>query len=548
MNAIDHFFRKTSISNRLMAMIMVAAFATVLMFLFAFNRIENVLVQEKQAKLTGIIEVASSVINQFYLASEQGDMSEAEAKLAAINALDNLRYSGNEYFFTVDTSGVMVQHAFAKKLINTNVLSMRDPDNVPLFQLMIERTHNAKNATVNYMWNKPNQDTPSPKMSVVERFTPWGWVVGTGIYIDDIQAQKTQFLMQYLFLLLLVWLPILIILFVITKSISKPMQQTISAFENIAKGEGDLTLRLAEDGQDELNQIAHNFNIFTDKIQNLVSSVAGNVTQSQALAQQLASISSDANQVSSNVQMETENVATAINEMSMTAAEVASNAQAAAQSANIADTEADNTAMIVDKAMSKIGDLSSELQQTESVAKGLKVSSSQIGQILDVIVGIAEQTNLLALNAAIEAARAGEAGRGFAVVADEVRTLASRTQDSTREINGIIDAIREAIEDVNHSVERALTQSDETVGETQKVEQALHSIKSAIGDISQMNIQIAGATEEQSAVISELNMNITRINDMSVENKNHNEKLLDSSDNIAKGSNELEKIVGQFKV
>ncbi|MEZ9234319.1 methyl-accepting chemotaxis protein [Shewanella sp. 10N.286.52.A9] len=548
MNAIDHFFRKTSISNRLMAMIMVAAFATVLMFLFAFNRIENVLVQEKQAKLTGIIEVASSVINQFYLASEQGDMSEAEAKLAAINALDNLRYSGNEYFFTVDTSGVMVQHAFAKKLINTNVLSMRDPDNVPLFQLMIERTHNAKNATVNYMWNKPNQDTPSPKMSVVERFTPWGWVVGTGIYIDDIQTQKNEFLMQYLFLLLLVWLPILIILFVITKSISKPMQQTISAFENIAKGEGDLTLRLAEDGQDELNQIAHNFNIFTDKIQNLVSSVAGNVTQSQALAQQLASISSDANQVSSNVQMETENVATAINEMSMTAAEVASNAQAAAQSANIADTEADNTAMIVDKAMSKIGDLSSELQQTESVAKGLKVSSSQIGQILDVIVGIAEQTNLLALNAAIEAARAGEAGRGFAVVADEVRTLASRTQDSTREINGIIDAIREAIEDVNHSVERALTQSDETVGETQKVEQALHSIKSAIGDISQMNIQIAGATEEQSAVISELNMNITRINDMSVENKNHNEKLLDSSDNIAKGSNELENIVGQFKV
>ncbi|ARD22124.1 methyl-accepting chemotaxis protein [Shewanella japonica] len=548
MNAIDHFFRKTSISNRLMAMIVVAAFATVLMFLFAFNRIENVLVQEKQAKLTGIIEVASSVINQFYLASEQGDMSEAEAKLAAINALDNLRYSGNEYFFTVDTSGVMVQHAFAKKLINTNVLSMRDPDNVPLFQLMIERTHNAKNATVNYMWNKPNQDTPSPKMSVVERFTPWGWVVGTGIYIDDIQTQKTEFLMQYLFLLLLVWLPILIILFVITKSISKPMQQTISAFENIAKGEGDLTLRLAEDGQDELKQIAHNFNIFTDKIQNLVSSVAGNVTQSQALAQQLASISSDANQVSSNVQMETENVATAINEMSMTAAEVASNAQAAAQSANIADTEADNTAMIVDKAMSKIGDLSSELQQTESVAKGLKVSSSQIGQILDVIVGIAEQTNLLALNAAIEAARAGEAGRGFAVVADEVRTLASRTQDSTREINGIIDAIREAIEDVNHSVERALTQSDETVGETQKVEQALHSIKSAIGDISQMNIQIAGATEEQSAVISELNMNITRINDMSVENKNHNEKLLDSSDNIAKGSNELEKIVGQFKV
>jgi methyl-accepting chemotaxis protein len=154
----------------------------------------------------------------------------------------------------------------------------------------------------------------------------------------------------------------------------------------------------------------------------------------------------------------------------------------------------------------------------------------------------------LALNAAIEAARAGEAGRGFAVVADEVRTLASRTQDSTREINGIIDAIREAIENVNQSVERAITQSDETVTETQKVEAALNSIKTAIGDISQMNIQIAGATEEQSAVISELNMNITRINDMSVENKTHNEQLSNSSIQIAEGSTQLESIVGNFKV
>ncbi|MCC4833349.1 methyl-accepting chemotaxis protein [Shewanella sp. 10N.7] len=548
MNAVYLFFRKTSIANRLLAMIIVAAFATILMFFFAFNRIDNVLVQEKESKLTSLVGVASSVISQFHQQSQEGKLTDAEAKAAAITALNELRYSGNEYFFTINLDGIMVQHAFAKKLIDTNVLSMRDPENVPLFQLMIERTNSAKNATVNYMWNKPEQDSPSPKMSVVERFQPWGWIIGTGIYIDDIQAQKTEFAMQYLILLLIVWLPIIIILFVITRSIAEPMSQTITAFENIAKGEGDLTLRLSEAGQDELNQIAQNFNIFTDKIQKLVTSVADSVSESHTLANDLSTISSQANQISSNVQMETENVATAINEMSMTAAEVASNAQAAASSANVADSEADKTAEIVDNAIVKIGDLSTELQQTEIVAKGLKVSSSQIGQILDVIVGIAEQTNLLALNAAIEAARAGEAGRGFAVVADEVRTLASRTQDSTREINGIIDAIREAIENVNQSVERAITQSDETVTETQKVEAALNSIKTAIGDISQMNIQIAGATEEQSAVISELNMNITRINDMSVENKTHNEQLSNSSIQIAEGSTQLESIVGNFKV
>ncbi|MCL1066949.1 methyl-accepting chemotaxis protein [Shewanella olleyana] len=548
MNSVYLFFRKTSIANRLLAMIIFAALATLLMFFFAFNRIDNVLVQEKEAKLTSLVGVASSVIAQFHLQSQKGLLTETEAKNAAITALNELRYSGNEYFFTINLEGVMVQHAFAKKLVDTNVLSMRDPEKVPLFQLMIERTNQAKNATVNYMWNKPNQDSPSPKMSVVERFEPWGWVIGTGIYIDDIYAQKSEFVMQYLLLLTIIWLPIIVLLFVITRSIAEPMQQTIKAFENIANGEGDLTLRLAEDGQDELNQIAQSFNIFTNKIQQLVSSVAVSVSESHTLANDLSSISSQANQISSSVQLETENVATAINEMSMTAAEVASNAQTAATSANVADSEADKTAEIVDNAISKIGDLSSELQQTESVAKGLKVSSSQIGQILDVIVGIAEQTNLLALNAAIEAARAGEAGRGFAVVADEVRTLASRTQDSTREINGIIDAIREAIENVNQSVERAIAQSDETVGETQKVESALNSIKTAIGDISQMNIQIAGATEEQSAVISELNMNITRINDMSLENKEHNEQLSQSSIQIADGSENLGAILGHFKV
>ncbi len=529
-------------------MLVVSIIATILMFLFAFNRIDNVLINEKEAKLTSLVNTASSVINQYYQLAQSGILPEDDAKKSAKLALDNLRYSGNEYFFTINLEGVMVQHAFAKKLVDTNVLSMRDPEGVPLFQLMLERTHSNEHATVSYMWNKPNQDSPSPKMSVVQRFKPWGWVIGTGIYVDDIESQESEFVIQYLILLLLVWVPILLILFIITKSISEPMNQTIKAFENIAKGEGDLTLRLSEDGQDELNKIASNFNIFTHKIQQLVSSVAVSVSNSKTLATSLSAVSTEANQISTNVQMETENVATAINEMSMTANEVASNAQMAASSANNADKEADNTAQTVDNAMSKIGLLSSELQKTETVAKGLQVSSSQIGQILEVIVSIAEQTNLLALNAAIEAARAGEAGRGFAVVADEVRTLASRTRDSTTEINGIIDAIRIAIENVNQSVEKAIIQSDEAVDETEKVVTALNTIKGSIGEISQMNIQIAGATEEQSSVIAELNMNITRINDMSVENNAQNEQISLSSEQIAQGSAHLGEIVDNFKV
>lgn len=548
MDSIISMFRKVKISKRLYFMLGLSIVATIFMFLFALINIENVLNGEKEAKLSALADVGEKVIVRYYESAQNGAMTEDEAKAAAIAALDVLRYAGKEYYWTIDTQGVMIQHAFAKKLVGTNVLGMKDPNGVRLFELMVKGTDNKTSARVEYMWNRPNADKPSPKMSVVKRFKPWGWIVGTGIYVDDINAQKMEFTWTYLLVVLLVWFPVILILFIIISSISSPMRQTISALENIAKGEGDLTLRLEESGNDELKEVASNFNIFVVKIQMLVQSVLVSVNHSQDLATGLATISTEANEITGNMQAETESVATAINEMSMAATEVASNAQLAADSAGSADSEADRTTQVVDSAVHKITMLSTELETTSEVAQGLKVSSGKIGQILDVIVGIAEQTNLLALNAAIEAARAGEAGRGFAVVADEVRTLASRTQESTQEINGIIDAIRGSIESVNDSVERAKTQSSQTVQETSQVVDALDTIKSSIRQISDMNIQIAAATEEQSAVIAELNMNVTRINDISVENQQKSVQIGETSEQIQQGSSELDGLVSSFKV
>jgi methyl-accepting chemotaxis protein len=548
MNPINMLFRKTTIANRLLGMLALAIIATVIVFWFSLTRVENVLINEKEAKLNALVDIATTIADKYYQDAQSGILSEDEAKVMALAAIDKLRYSGNEYYFSIDTQGTMIQHAFAKQLVNTKVLAMQDPNGVKLFEQMIQRTEQQDSARVDYMWNKPQQEQPSPKMSVVKRFRPWGWIIGTGIYVDDIQNDKNQFITQYLLLLALVWLPVILLLFFIIRSISGPMIETISAFKNIAKGEGDLTLRLSEEGNDELKQIAHHFNAFIDKIQKVIISVSHSVDESSRLAQNMSTIAQQANQISSNVQAETENVATAINEMSMTASEVASNAQLAADSTHHADKEADKSANVVDNAMKKISELSSELAATEEVAKGLQVSSSKIGQILDVIVGIADQTNLLALNAAIEAARAGEAGRGFAVVADEVRTLASRTQASTSEINLIIDAIRSAIDSVNASVARAKVKSSETVNETQQVVVALENIKSSIEQISQMNVQIAAATEEQSTVIGELNMNITRINDMSLENRTQNELINKGSMDIEQGAIQLHQLVDQFKV
>ncbi len=548
MDSINRLFRKVKISTRLFIMLGLSIVATVFMFLFALISIENLLVAEKEAKLSSLADVGEKVIFRYYQSAQAGEITEEEAKQSAILALDELRYAGKEYYWTIDTNGVMIQHAFAKKLIGTNVLGIKDPNGVKLFELMVSGTERKEYALIEYMWNRPNATDPSPKMSVVKRFKPWGWIVGTGMYVDDIKTQEAAFAWQYLFVGGLVWLPVIFILFIIIQSISRPMQQTISAFENIAKGEGDLTLRLEESGSDELKEVASNFNIFIVKIQAVVQSVLASVSHSQELATGLAAISLEANEVTNNMQSETESVATAINEMSMAASEVASNAQLAADSAGSADSEADRTTSVVGSAMDKINELSIELETTSEVAQGLQVSSGKIGQILDVIVGIAEQTNLLALNAAIEAARAGEAGRGFAVVADEVRTLASRTQESTQEINGIIDAIKHSIVSVNQSVEKAKLRSSETVQETGQVVDALETIKSSIRQISDMNIQIAAATEEQSAVIAELNMNVTRINDISLENQEKSVQIGNSSQQIQDGSTELNSLVSSFKI
>ncbi|WP_269800930.1 methyl-accepting chemotaxis protein [Aliidiomarina celeris] len=342
-------------------------------------------------------------------------------------------------------------------------------------------------------------------------------------------------------------IPLLLVFWLIIRSIVAPLNTTIAAMDNIASGEGDLTQRLHANGHDEIARLGASFNLFVEKIQNLIGSVKTSAEHEAAAAERLKELTESSRYLSNELAGQASSVATAVNELSASSMQVAENARGAADSAHSADQDAASSAEVLKRTVLHIESLAEQLTTASEQSERLQGSSDKIGKILNVIVNIAEQTNLLALNAAIEAARAGEAGRGFSVVADEVRTLATRTQDSTREINQLVEEIQGAISGVTQLVLSLQEESRTTREEAISAEQALHKIRGAVENISEMNVQIASATDEQSRVTTDISQSITDISDLSGRNEESNVSLGQLSESLIQSSRELNGIVSQFK-
>ncbi len=332
----------------------------------------------------------------------------------------------------------------------------------------------------------------------------------------------------------------------ITRQIVVPLNQTLKVAERVAAG--DLTQNLVSERRDELGQLQRAMQNMTLGLRELIGGISDGVTQIASAAEELSAVTEQTSAGVNSQKVETDQVATAMNEMTATVQEVARNAEEASEAAVAADQQAREGDKVVGEAIAQIERLALEVGNSTAAMGDLKRESDKIGSVLDVIKSVAQQTNLLALNAAIEAARAGEAGRGFAVVADEVRSLAQRTQKSTEEIEELIVGLQTGTQQVATIMDNSRSLTDSSVELTRRAGSSLESITRTVSAIQSMNQQIAAAAEQQTAVAEEINRSVLNVRDVSEQTSAASEETAASSVELARLGTHLQMLVGRFKV
>ncbi|MCW1936918.1 methyl-accepting chemotaxis protein [Pseudomonas sp. o96-267] len=477
------------------------------------------LLQEKRSELEHYIQIALGSVKGLYDGAAQGDMASREQ---AITILSKIKYGADGYFFGHDSNVVRLFRGDSPVDVGKSLVDRRDSNGVYINR---ELVNVAKNNTyfVNYSSPLPgNEAVQVPKLAYSYYLPKWDMALGTALNLDGIEAQIVEVQSEIdrrigtIITSIMVVAAILLLVFGVigvwlSNAFLRPLQQIKANLDDIAAGEGDLTRRLPVTSTDELGQLAGSFNRFVEKVHGLVRQIVEMTGQLTELVGQVSEQAQRSEQAMGQQRHETDQVATAINEMSAAAHEVAKSAQNAAEAAQQTDREGQAAKSVVDGSIQRIHSLVEDIRSSGVSLDSLQQDVQSIVSVLDVIRSIAEQTNLLALNAAIEAARAGEAGRGFAVVADEVRALASRTQQSTQEIQGMIDRLQQGTQQSVTSMRRSSDAGELTSEQANKAGESLDAIAQLIATINAMNAQIASAAEEQTAVAEEINRSVHQI-------------------------------------
>ncbi len=540
--------RSLPISRRLWLILALAILTLILQGAYMLRQIHLDLYAGKSEKTEHVVQSAAGILKHFHSLESAGSLSREEAQQQAMETVRGLRYDGQEYFWINDQTPVMLMHPMNAKLEGQNLSGFKDPDGKALFNEMVAITRSQGAGQVDYRWPKPGATDPVPKISYVELFQPWGWIIGSGVYVDDVQVEFRAQAVKAMSIGLLIALLLTGLVVLITRSIVQPLQAAVDAMASISSGEGDLTRNLDTHGRDELTALATYFNAFTAKLRHVIQQMLDSAGSLDQAARSLGDISSEAQRHSQQQAQQMELVATAVNEVTYGVQDVAKNAEHASSEMHTAEDQASQGQQNIEASLRQIDQLSGTIDKAVEVIQSLASESTQIGSVLEVIRSIAEQTNLLALNAAIEAARAGEQGRGFAVVADEVRLLAQRTQTSTAEIQGMIERLQGNSEAAVKVINESSRASQLTVEQASQAGESLAQIAQSLRNLTGLNASIASATLQQSHVVEDINQNVTQTAALAHNTAEAAEQSNAASQHLKQLADQLNRLLGQFRV
>lgn len=515
------------------------------------------LTESKKEALRDYVEIAVASIQKIYDDSYEGDFAAQEE---ALQVLTDLSYGekGDGYIFVYKYDGTNLATRPKPQLKGKNLIDLKDKNGVYIIKDLIDAAKKG-GGYVEYVWAKPSKNnTDADKLSYSIGLEKWQWMVGTGFYVDDIEDQVKaaelkleEDISSFMGFFLLVGAGFFVlfgvIAFLFANSIANPLANIATALKEIGEGDGDLSKRLNTDVKGEVGELAQGFNAFASKIQNLLVEVKRGIKDLSAATNRMGGVVDTTRAEVDEQKKETEQVAAAIHEMAAAVQEVATNAANASHSAQSADSAAIGGQDVVNETIGSIQSLQTGVNSASDVISQLDKDSEHIGTVVNVIKEIADQTNLLALNAAIEAARAGEQGRGFSVVADEVRTLANRTQQSTDEIQSMIEKLQNGARQAVQEMEKSRSQTEDTVTKAGDTGDQLNIITSSVGEITGMSAQIATAAEEQTSVADELSRSVQHIADISERASDGADSLASTAGELVQLEQRLNSLVNQFK-
>ena len=541
--------KNISIRVRFRILTAVTTLSLIALFAVVLSTERAMLLSDRQEKIRNLVEVAQGVASYYDKEAQAGKLSKEEAQQAAMSAIKGLRYEKSEYFWIQDTNLKMLMHPIKPELDNKDLSQLKDKNGKFLFQEFNRVVSESGAGFVDYVWPKPGFEDPVPKISYVMAYKPWGWIIGTGIYIDDVNAtfkqEALKFLAWGLAIACLIGISLRLVRLNLFKILGGEPYQAMLITQRIANGDltGEIQIRPGDD-----SSLLVSMKEMQDTLRRMIGDISTDAEQLSAAAAQLQRASEEVSGSAREQSEAASAMASAMEEMTVSIDQVAENAREAHTISNQSGQHSDQGSVVIHSAAQEMRQIAEAVKSSSAIIEELGHQSDQITSIVNTIKEIADQTNLLALNAAIEAARAGEQGRGFAVVADEVRKLAERTSLSTQEIGATIGKIQSGTRHAVSSMEQGVAQVEKGVELANEAGQTITQIRDGAQRVTQVVNDITTSIREQGSTSSDIAQNIERIAHMSDESAKAIAHTADAARHLQQLSLSLHNAAGRFKI